>query len=84
MSVQNFVPIHPADVGIFQKISEISALLAALQEQPWISKVVWIHYLGTINICIKLDGNAFNSCKDMSLKTKNDNLLVTPGDHQSR
>lgn len=52
-----------------------------------ITEVIWIYPLGTINVCIKFQGNPSNNFQDSSLKVKNVNLMVVldekPGDHQS-
>lgn len=35
-----------------------------------ITKIMWIHYLGIMNVCTKCHSNPSNSCIDTSLCTK--------------
>ena len=50
--------------------------LMVLDEKSRNHSVIKIHPPGTIHVCTKFDGNAQNTCWDISLKPKNVNLIV--------
>lgn len=53
-----------------------------------LTKVIKIYLLGTLSIWTKFHGNQYNSCQDISLKTKKVKLLVVltekSKDHKSQ